>query len=380
MRIFFTILGILFLETLCAQNTSKTYLFVGTYTDGKKSDGIYIYEFNTKNGKLKEVAKGENLVNPSFLTISNNGKNLYACTETKLEVNGSVSAFKIDTLSGQISLLNKQTTGTRNPVHVITDKYNEYVFSASYTDSGVNVFKCNADGSLAPYSELIEFKEGSGKIPNRQAASHVHSVNLSFDNNYLFAPDLGSDKIWAFTFDKDDLLTLSDELTVETEKGSGPRHFTFHPNNKFAYCIEELGGKVSAYIYDRGKLTWIDSYSSNSKEHSVYASSDIHVSPDGNFLYAANRLEDENTIAIFKLEQTTGKLTFVAHQSTLGNHPRSFVIDPTGKFLIVANQFSNSVIFFKRDIKTGLLKKIKTALELNAPSSLKMRTYGKTSS
>lgn len=376
MKLYLTILYIFLQGSVLAQNKSKTFLFVGSYTDGKKADGIYIYEFNTKNGKLKEVERGEEIINPSFLTISPNGKYLYACTETKLETHGSVSAFKIDTLSGQITFLNKQTTGTRNPVHVLVGKQNKYVFSASYTDAGVNVFKCNADGSLAPHLELIKFKEGSGIIPNRQAASHVHSVNLSFDNKYLFAPDLGADKIRAFTFDAQNLLTEADELTVQTEEGSGPRHFTFHPNNKYAYCIEELGGKVSAYSYYNGQLTWLASYFSNSKKHPVYASSDIHISPDGKFLYAANRLEDENTIAIFKIEQATGKLTLVGHQSTLGNHPRSFIIDPTGKFLIVANQLSNSVIVFKRNTKTGLLTQTKTKLEMDAPSSLKMRTYG----
>jgi len=359
---------------LHSQTPTKTYMYVGSFTANKPGDGIYVYEFNTDKGELNEVQKIGNIINPSYLTVSPNGKNLYACTETQLERNGSVSAFKIDPKTGKITFLNKQSAGGKNPVYVVVDSSNKYVFNGNYDDAGVCVFECNSDGSLNPLSELIEF-EGNSIIQERQKEAHVHSVNLSTDSKYLFAPDLGADKIRVLTFDKDSLLTVSYDLEVSCKKGSGPRHFTFHPNNKFAYCVEELSGTVSTYKYKNGQLDWIDSNFSYSKKQDTYGSADIHISPDGKFLYVSNRWIDENTITIFKINQSTGILNLVGHSSTFGNHPRNFVIDPTGKFLLVANQNSNSIIVLKRDMKTGVLTKTKTEINVKMPSCLKMIKY-----
>lgn len=358
---------------LVGHESSKTYLFVGCFTDGQKADGIFVYDFNPASGELEEVEIEGGLVNSSFLTISPNGDYLYACTDTRLEKHGSVSAFRIDKLSGKLEFINKQPAGGRNPVHVIVDAQNEYVINSNYTDPSISIFKFNDDGSLNPYAQLIEF-EGSSIIPDRQEKSHIHSSFLSPDNQYLFAPDLGADRIRVLSFDREKLLSVSNELEIITKAGSGPRHFTFHPNGKFGYSIEELSGNVSAYAYENGKLIFQDSYFSYSQESNTYGSADIHISPDGKFLYASNRTDD-NTISIFEINQKNGDLTFIDHQSTFGDHPRSFVIDPSGKFLIVANMNSGSIIVFKRNEKSGLLTKTNTEIELNLPASLKMRTY-----
>lgn len=352
------------------QDSSKTYLFVGSYTLEEKSEGIIVYSFNTVTGELSEIEKEYNLVNPSFLTISPNGKFLYACTDTKLEKNGSVSAFKIDSLTGKITFLNKQTTGGKNPVHLIVDKTNKYVIASNYTDAGISVFKCNTDGSILPYTELIKF-EGNSIISGRQDNSHIHSCNFSPDGKYIFAPDLGTDKIRVFGFDNENLLTEIDSLTVDTDKGSGPRHFTFHTTKPFAYCVEELSGTVSFYTYQDNKLVFKSRYNSYEKHETEYASSDLHISPNGKFLYVANR-QDENSISIFGINQINGELTLKAHQSTYGKIPRSFVIDPSGNYLIVANQVSNELVVFKRNLETGLLTKINVVFGLRNPTSLKM--------
>lgn len=375
--LYITLLASIIIGASCSQQEeSKIFLFVGSYTEGEEREGIYVYELDVTDGSLKEVEREGNLINPSFLTISPNGKYLYACTDTRLESHGSVSAFKIDSLTGKITFLNKQTAGGRNPVHVVVDKNSEYVVNSSYTDAGISIFKCAADGSLNPYSQLIEF-EGSSIVSGRQDEAHVHSANFSYDNRFLFAPDLGADKIRVLTFSNSDLLTTSNELEIQTKEGSGPRHFTFHPNNKFAYCIEELSGTVSAYQYENGQLEWLDTYFSYSQQLETYASADIHISPDGKFLYASNRLDDENTLSIFSIDETNGKLELKGHQSTFGNRPRSFVIDPTGQFLIVANQDSNSIVVFKRNQKSGLLTKVNDEVKISLPSSLKMRKYQK---
>lgn len=355
------------------QNESRTFLYVGSYTSGELAEGIYVYEFHTETGKLEEIQRIDSLINPSFLTISPNGQYLYSCTESRLDRYGSVSAFKIDTLTGKITFLNKQSTGGKNPVHVTVDATNTYVIVSNYTDAGISVFECNSDGSLKPFSQLTEFT-GSSLINGRQNQAHMHSCNFSPDQHYIFAPDLGADKIRVFEFDQRHLLTTIDSLTIDTYKGAGPRHFKFHPNGSFAYCVEELSGTVSLYSYKNGQLNLIKTYNSYLNTHEEYAGADLHISPDGKFLYVSNR-QDEHSISIYAIHSKNGQLSLKDHQSTYGTIPRSFVIDPSGQFLIVANQTSNKMVIFRRNFNTGLLDKASTTTGVNSPSSLKMIKY-----
>lgn len=362
----------------CASGqSSKTYLFAGTYTNGKPDTGIYIYEFDTMTGNLKKVFGGQNITNPSFLTLSPAGDYLYACTETKLPVEGSISAFKIDSINGSLTFLNKQKSGGENPVYLTTSRNNEFVINANYTQGTVSVFKTNPDGSLHPASQIIQF-QGSGPNARRQDKAHIHAAVFSPDYEYIFFPDLGADKIRVFKFNSQDDQPLKslEQYDYTTVPGSGPRHFTFHPNNSFAFCIEELSGTITSFKYESGKLDSIQRIFSYSKLQEEYNSADIHISPDGLFLYASNRWDNENTISIFSINRDTGKLTLIGHQSTYGDHPRNFTLDPTGNFLIVANQVTNNIVVFKRDIKTGLLTKTGNEIKIPGPSCLKMRKYG----
>ncbi|MEM6377891.1 MAG: lactonase family protein, partial [Bacteroidota bacterium] len=309
--------------------------------------------------------------------LSANGRYLYSCTDTRSKTPGSVSAFQVDTLTGKISFLNKQSADGRNPVHLAVDKNNKYVVNSSYTDAGVSIFKVDPDGKLNPYSKLFEFEVGSNVLPSRQKEAHVHSAHFSPDDQFIFAPDLGADKIRAFTFDGNDELILAEQYEVNTAKGSGPRHFTFHPNGKFAYSVEELSGNVTAYQYAAGQLDFIDTYFSYSKELEAYQTADIHITPDGQFLYASNRKSAENTLSIFKIDPNNGRLTLIGHESTHGDHPRNFVIDPSGKYLLVANMNSGNIVIFKIDQRSGLLTKLKSEVQMDNPSSLRMRSYGK---
>ncbi|HWY35787.1 MAG TPA: beta-propeller fold lactonase family protein, partial [Nitrosopumilaceae archaeon] len=160
-KLFFFLLIMVKINILFSQNSTKTLLFIGTYTAGKPDTGIYVYEFNSVLGNLKRLATGENLVNPSFLNISPNGKYLYACTESKLPQKGNVSAFKIDSVSGKISFINKQSCGGENPVYVTIDKTNKFIIDGNYTEGNVTVFKTNIDGSINPYSQIIQFTDSS---------------------------------------------------------------------------------------------------------------------------------------------------------------------------------------------------------------------------
>ncbi|MFN5371958.1 MAG: lactonase family protein [Bacteroidia bacterium] len=355
----------------------KTYLFVGTYTDGFPDKGIYIYEFDSTTGNLRKVCSGENITNPSFLTLSPDGAYVYACTDTKLPAEGSVSAFKFDSVKCSLTFLNKQKSGGENPVYLTTSKNNEFVINGNYTEGTVSVFKTNPDGSLNPSSQIIQFK-GSGSNAKRQDKAHIHATVFSPDFEYIFFPDLGADKIRVFKFNLPQVqpLTALENYDYTAVSGSGPRHFTFHPNNRFAYCIEELSGTISSFTYENGKLDSIQRIFSYSKLQEEYNSADIHISPDGLFLYASNRWDNENTISIFSINQDNGNLTLIGHQSTYGDHPRNFILDPTGNFLIVANQVTNNIVVFKRDIKTGLLSKTGKEIKVPRPSCLKMRKYG----
>tara|TARA_R110002049_G_scaffold17731_2_gene68586 strand:+ start:149337 stop:150431 length:1095 start_codon:yes stop_codon:yes gene_type:complete len=357
------------------QNSAETLLFVGSYTDGQKSDGIHVYSLQT-DGSLTERYKQSDLVNASFVAVSPNGKYLYSVTESKLEEDGSVSAFKIQSASGKLTFLNKQTTHGRNPVHLNIYNDGKYIVSGNYSDAVVNIYECAADGSLKPSSQLMEFSGSSVVSPNQDVA-HAHSTNFSPDGKYLYVMDLGADKIHAFKFNEKNTPKLEafDKGTYAAKPGSGPRHFAFHPNGKYGYCINELNGTITTFTYKQGILEPIAADFSYAEERENYQGADIHVSPDGKFLYASNR--GENTLAIFAIAENSGNLKLVGHEPTFGDHPRSFVIDPSGKYLVVANQVTGNLVTFKRDVKTGKLTKLPKEIQLKAPASLKMKEYSK---
>ncbi|HSF90098.1 MAG TPA: lactonase family protein [Saprospiraceae bacterium] len=359
-----------------SQDKPLTYLFVGSYTAGMRDTGIYVYTFDVKSGALRQTSFVDDIINPSYLTLSHDGQFLYSCADTKLPDTGSVMAFSVNAVEGKLSFINRQSSEGDNPVYVSVHPNNRYLINANYSGGSVSAYVINDNGSLQPASQVIPY-DGSSIIPSRQEKAHIHAAEFSPNGDYVFLPDLGSDKIWVCRFDetRKQPLMNANHLTKTTAPGSGPRHFTFHPNEKVAYCIEELSGTVRAYAYHEGKLDELQHIFTYSKPGDFYWSADIHISPDGNFLYASNRREDENTIAIFAVDQQTGRLTLVGHQKTFGDHPRNFTIDPTGKYLLVANMLTNNIVVFKRNLKTGLLKKTKHEVSVPSPSCLKMRRY-----
>ncbi len=365
-------------QSVMCQDHTKTFLFVGSYTEGQKGDGIHVYDFKNEDGALSEVAKISDIVNASYLALSPNGQYLYTCSKTKLERDGSVSSFKIDTVSGRLTFINEQPSGGRNPVHINTDRGNEYVINANFTDAGLAIYKIKEGGGLAPFSQLMEFS-GSSITKGRQDEAHLHSTIFSPDGHYLLAMDLGTDMIHTFEFDveSEDNFVSMEHSSVNKVIGSGPRHFVFHPNKLYGYCINEINGTISSYLYEDGMLTPNGVVFSYSRRLDKYQSADIHISPDGRFLYASNRGDDENSISIFGINEIDGTLQKVGHTSTYGIHPRSFVIDPSGNYLLVANQITGNIVIFRRNKESGLLTKLEHEIQLKAPASLKMRTYQK---
>lgn len=361
------IMSLFILHQASAQNMN---LIVGTYTNKDNSEGIYVYTFNTETGKLSYKNKATAVANPSYLTPSNDGKFVYSVNEDN---DGSISSFAFNKSSGKLKFLNKKTTEGSSPCYITVDATNKFVFAGNYGQGNLVVYALLPDGSLGNMLQSIQDK-GSSVDKSRQEGPHVHSTILSPDQKFLLVSDLGTDKISVYTFDpnskRDPLKAMNPPFTA-VEPGNGPRHLDFHPNGKYVYAIMEMTGNVLAYSYNRGEMKNIQTISMVEKGFTGQTgAADIHVSPDGKFLYSSNR-GDANDIAIFSINPSTGLLTLKGHQSTLGKGPRNFIIDPKGNFLLVANNNSNEIMVFKRNMETGLLTATGEKVTLNAPVCLK---------
>lgn len=352
-----------------------SYVFFGSFNRDKTTEGIYVYQLDTLNGGLSKVTTVTGILNPSFLTLSPNGEFIYSCTESKMPHAGSVSSFKFDKDNRTLTYINSQPCGGENPVYVTVHQNGKWLVNGNYTEGSVSVYPLSADGKIAPVAQHIDYTEGS-IIGGRQDRAHIHSTVFAPGYDHIFLPDLGADKIRCYQFDSNRAQPLQPASYpfIQIIPGSGPRHFTFHPNGLFAYCIEELSGMVSAYTYSEGRLEPLQRIAAHvSKYKEGFESSDIHVSPDGLFLYASNR-GNENNIAIFSI-QRNGALIPAGYQSTAGSHPRTFAIDPSGKFLIVVNTISGTVVVFRLNAQTGLLRKTGKKLNIRNVSCVKIRQY-----
>ncbi|MDP4262104.1 MAG: lactonase family protein [Bacteroidota bacterium] len=367
-KIIVSFIAFLFLHTSWSQ---ESYLITGTYTGGK-SEGVYVYKFNSNNGSYKEISHVKTS-NPSFVAISPDQKFVYAVHEDAAGKGkgGEISAFSFHKESGTLRYINEQPTEGDHPCYVEVDKTGKWVIAANYTSGSLSVLPVKEEGGLGEPVTTIRH-EGSSVNKERQSGPHVHCTLLSADNRYLFVPDLGIDKVMIYEFDAETgKLTPAAQPFAKSIDGSGPRHFTFHPNNKYAYLVEELSGTVETFQYKNGSLKNIQRISTMPAGDTSFAgSADIHVSPDGKFLYASNR-SLSNTIAIFKIDPNDGRLALIGHQSTLGKTPRNFNFDPSGNFLLVANQDSDQVVIFKRDKETGLLADTGKRIDVGKPVCLK---------
>ena len=355
---------------LLADDHKEHYLIVGTYTGGK-SEGIYIFKFNSEDASFKEISHAKTS-NPSYLVVSPDERFVYSVAEDAKNNNGGdIAAFKFDKEKGDLSFINKQLTGGDHPCYVDIDKTGKWIFAGNYSGGSLSVLPVRADGSLGEATSVIKH-EGSGSNPKRQEKPHVHCTIISPDNKWLYVPDLGIDKVMIYSFDENTgKLTPARQPFAASTAGAGPRHLTFHPNGKFAYLVEELTGHVVVYQIVNGQLQLLQRTSTLPNGKTGYSgSADIHVSPDGKFLYASNR-GDFNNIAIFNVDETNGKLGIVGFQSTLGKTPRNFNFDPSGNYLLVGNQDSDEIVIFERNLKSGLLEDTKKRIAVGKPVCLK---------
>lgn len=357
-------------------------MLVGTYTGGK-SEGLYVYRFDTKTGEATRVSVAQT-VNPSYLVVSRDRRFVYAVNELPgdngpASQRGGISAFRFDAASGQLTFLNKVSSDGNDPCYLSLSPDGKYLLTANYSvaaDPGGSfaVFPLQADGQVGA-SVLTVHHEGGGPVKGRQDNSHVHSTVFSPDGHYLFAQDLGADKLYSYRYTPDGsrgLFGPTDWRYNQEKAGTGPRHLVFGADGKHAYLTSELAGTVTTFNYDDGRLTQAQVLSLTEPGFKgAVGGSAIHLSPDGRFLYATNR-GDANDIVIFAVDPTNGHLKKIGHQSSLGKSPREFAIDPTGNWLIVGNQNSDTVYVFKRDQQSGLLEANPKRYEIGSPVDFKL--------
>jgi len=347
--------------------SQEYYLLVGTY-DSPRSEGIYVYRFNSSNGNTQLISHIKSS-NPSFLAVSPDEKFVYAVQENASNGNGgSVAAYAFDKSKGMLTFINQQPSGGDHPCYVAVDKTGGWVFTGNYSSGSLAVLKANKKGLLEPASTIIRH-EGYSVNSERQNSPHVHCTVVSPDNKNLYVADLGIDKVMLYNFNsKKGKLTRSDAGFILTEAGSGPRHIALHPTGKFIYLITELTGSIVVYKnFGKADLQEEQTISALPPDfEGTIGSADIHVSPDGRFVYASNR-GASNTISIFSVNQETGTLIPVDYTSTLGKTPRNFNFDPTGNYLLAANQNSDEIVIFKRDKESGMLADSGNRISISKP-------------
>jgi len=366
------ILGVCYIGLAYGQiSKSDQYdLVIGTYTNKDKTSGIHVYAFNSKTGEFSFKSKAQNIPNPSYLAVTADKKNLYSVSEAG-GGSGSIYAYSFDAPSGKLTLLNSVSSGGDGPCYVSVDDKKKHVFVGNYGGGSLTAVRLNEDGSLSSDSQTIQDVGSSVYKPN-QDKPHVHAAVISPDGHYLLVPDLGIDKvnIYAIEEGKAKSLTPASQPFASIKPGGGPRHITFSPDGKYAYLVQELDAMVTAFTYNKGKLEAIQSITMLPEGFTgKVGAADIHTSPDGKFLYASNRGE-ANDIAIYAIGKD-GKLTYAGRQSSLGSAPRNFAIDPSGNFLLAANQNSDDIFLFKRDQKTGLLSPTGAKITVSMPVCLK---------
>lgn len=348
------------------QAQNKFNLLIGTYTNTCESKGIYVYEFDATTGDFKLKNTSENVVSPSYLSVSANNKFVYAVNENGTQ--STASAFGYDSKSGKLTFLDKNDALGADPCHLINDDKN--VIIANYSGGSIAVFKKKPDGGITTVQQLVQH-EGKGVNVARQEKAHVHMVVFSPDKKFVLSNDLGLDKVFIYKYNPgstNEILTLKG--SVDVKKGSGPRHLTFSKDGKFVYLIQELDATLTTFSYDKsGSLKLIAETSILPKGFTGgTGAAAIKISPDGNFLYVTDRV-DANSIAVYKILKD-GKIEQVEQVSTLGKGPRDFAIDPTGNYLLVGHQYTNNIVVFKRDKSTGKLTDTGKRIDLCSPVGL----------
>lgn len=344
-------------------------VYFGTYT-GKDSRGIYMATFDAVTGKLGEATLAVETVNPSFLAVHPSRAFLYCVGEIadfKGQKTGGVSAFAIEPATGKLTLLNQQSSAGAGPCHIVIDKTGTTALVANYGGGSCAALPIQPDGTLVPATSVMQHR-GSSVDKSRQEGPHAHSINLDAANRYAFCADLGLDKVLVYKFDPaTSTLTPNDPSAGIVAPGSGPRHFAIHPSQKFAYANNEMTSGVTAFAFDaqKGTLTELQTLSTLPNPVPGNSTAECVVHPSGKSLYVSNRGHD--SLAMFAVDEATGRLTPLGFASTGGKTPRNFCIDPTGRWVLAANQSTGNVTVLAVDPQRGDLTATGQSVAVPAP-------------
>lgn len=370
--------------------TERTFVVVGSvtrdtpYFQGARGKGITVFAFDEKNGELIRLSEKGGVDNPTYLTVHEGNRCVYANSEVFGWNEGTISAYRLDPRSGGLSYINKQPALGSILAHNSLDRSGRFVFVANYSvyaepddtlpDQSVVVIPIRSDGGLGP-AVCSRSHPGSGPNAARQERSHAHCVLASPDNRHILVADLGIDELVVYGFDAASGV-LSAETSFSMKGGAGPRHFVFHPSARYIYAINELDSTIAALAFDAapGGLTLLQTVSalpSGYVEESHCAG--LQLTPDGRYLYGSNRGHD--SLVIYAIDESTGRLSYVEHHSCLGRTPRDFAIDPSGRFLLVANQNSDAVIVFRIDPQSGKLTDAGKHAEIGTPMCVKFARF-----
>lgn len=346
---------LIMLSCICTMQAHESVMMVvGTYTDGG-SHGVYSYHFNQETGKAEALDSLE-MVNPSFLTVSRDKKLIYAVSET----NGDKASLNVIRLNkkGGMRLLDTDLTEGADPCYVATN--GKLALTANYSGGSMSVFQLSKGGKQAKLATKFLGTTGGPDL-SRQDKPHVHCACFTPDGEYVLATDFSADRILSFRVKGKKV--IENGVAADVSADSGPRHLTFSNDGRFAYLMSELSGKVTVFRYEQGRLEKLQEIVSDSV--GARGGADIHLSPDGRFLYSSNRLKAEG-IAIFSVDSQTGLLTRVGYQPTAA-HPRMFNITPNGRYLLCCCRDSNKIQVFRRDDRTGLLTDMHQDILLSKP-------------
>ena len=336
--------------------------YIGTYTKGD-SEGIYSFVFHADTGKIEDIKVAAKLDNPTYLAISSNNQFLYSVAKEGSK--GGVSAFALNKSNGELQLLNTLTAEGSPPCHVSLDRDNRYLLSGNYHKGLVEAYTLNKEnGSINGEPSIVEHK---GVTEDQKP--HTHFAAFTPDEQFITVIDLGLDQLLTYKLLNDQLIKVSQ---LNLKPGSGPRHLVFHPNGQYAYLLTELSSEIIVVKYDeeKGTFTQVQSISTIPTHFTENNQcSAIHISSDGNFIYAGNR--GHNSIAVFRVDQDTNTLVFVEYISSEGAWPRDFSLDPTETFVIGSNQESSNLVVYRRDSVTGKLTLLQADIEVPHPVCIK---------
>jgi 6-phosphogluconolactonase len=350
------------------QEQHRYWVFIGCGSN----DGIGLYELDADAGTLTAMGSAAAARSPGFLAITPDQKFLYATVNLKNNA-GGVAGFAIDPVTGKLTEINNQPSGGDGPAFVSVDPAGKNVLVANYGSATVASLPIDAKGALSPVVSVIK-QVGSSIDPQRQKHAYAHSINCDPSGKFAIACDLGADKVFVYKLDPETgKLIENDPASVSVPPGAGPRHLTFSADGKLVYLLNEMGGTVIEYGFDpeKGTLAELQTVKTLKDDEKGSTAAEVQIDPTGRFLYASNRLTT-NYLTIFSIDRETGKLTLVGYQDCLGKTPRNFRIDPSGKYLLLANQDSNTLVLFAIDNATGKLSAVGDPIHtLHAPMCVK---------